>query len=313
MRTLANPWRAPLAVGARRLAPCGDNTTMAHESQELVTQDGRSIAATFFLPHGAATASVLLVPAMGIRQDYYRALASWLAGHGFLAATFDFSGTGASLRGKLRQVDVSILDWAQFDCATMLEALSARLPGRPIFWIGHSLGAQIVPFVPNRRKIARLIAVASGSGYWRENTAALRWRAWLLWYLVAPAALPLFGYFPGRRLRMVGDLPAGVMRQWRRWCLHPQYAFGVEGPRAREQYAAVQTPITSLSFTDDEFMSARNTESLLGFYANAPISARRIAPEQVGAAQIGHFGFFRERFRDSMWKPYLLPELVPPG
>ena len=37
----------------------------------------------------------------------------------------------------------------------------------------------------------------------------------------------------------------------------------------RRQYAAVTTPIVSLSFTDDEFMSARNTESLHGFYTGA--------------------------------------------
>jgi len=284
---------------------------MAHERQDLATPNGRPIAATFFLPRGVGKGAVLLVPAMGITQDYYRAIASWLAGHGYLAATFDFFGTGASLRGKLRDVDVNILDWARFDCVAMVEELCVRLPGKPIFWIGHSLGAQILPFVPNRRKIARLIAVASGSGYWRENAPGLRWRAKMLWFLVVPAVLPLFGYFPGRRLRMVGDLPAGVMRQWRRWCLHPQYAFGVEGPGAREQYAAVETPITSLSFTDDEFMSARNTESLLSFYANAPKNDQRIAPEQVGATRVGHFGFFRERFRDSLWQQYLLPELGP--
>jgi hypothetical protein len=29
----------------------------------------------------------------------------------------------------------------------------------------------------------------------------------------------------------------------------------------------------------------------------------------VGAGRIGHFGFFRPRFEQSMWAPHLLPEL----
>jgi predicted alpha/beta hydrolase len=71
----------------------------------------------------------------------------------------------------------------------------------------------------------------------------------------------------------------------------------------------VQTPLTSLSFTDDEMMSARNTESLHSFYTGTPKSMRRIAPSEVGADRIGHFGFFREAFAPTLWADYLLPEL----
>lgn len=118
------------------------------------------------------------------------------------------------------------------------------------------------PFVPNHGRAENVVTVATGSGYWLENAPRLRWRAWWLWYVVTPIALRLFGYFPGKRLRKVGDLPRGVMAQWRRWCLHPHYAVGAEGENARRLYAAVTLPIVSLSFTDDEFMSARNTESI---------------------------------------------------
>jgi hypothetical protein len=68
------------------------------------------------------------------------------------------------------------------------------------------------------------------------------------------------------------------MDQWRRWCLNPDYAVGAEGPQVREAFASVRTPITSLSFTDDEMMSARNTRSLHHHYSNAPKKMARIAP-----------------------------------
>lgn len=62
----------------------------------------------------------------------------------------------------------------------------------------------------------------------------------------------------GRRLRKVGDLPKGVMQQWRRWCLNPEYAVGAEGESVRAQYAAVRTPVV---------------------YVNAPRKMKRIAPQ----------------------------------
>jgi predicted alpha/beta hydrolase len=122
--------------------------------------------------------------------------------------------------------------------------------------------------------------------------------------------LPLVGYFPGRRLRLVGDLPRAVMAQWRRWCLHPQYAIGVEGEAVRAQFASLTTPIVSLSFTDDEFMSARNIESLHDFFSAAPKQMIRLTPAEVGEPRIGHFGFFRARLKETLWRPYLLPALA---
>jgi predicted alpha/beta hydrolase len=174
-------------------------------------------------------------------------------------------------------------------------------PGRPIHWLGHSLGGQIFGLVPNRERVQRVVTVASGSGYWRENAPRLKRINWLLWFVIAPLALPLAGYFPGRRLGVVGDLPAGVMAQWRRWCLHRDYLMGEGGEPLRRRYAAVRHPLLGLSFADDEFMSRRNVESLHGFYAGAARTMRRIAPVEVGARRIGHFGFFRRQFQASLW------------
>ncbi|MEW6690151.1 MAG: alpha/beta fold hydrolase, partial [Pseudomonadota bacterium] len=253
--------------------------------EKILAGDGTSIAAQFNIPEGEIKGGVLIVGAMGVPQSFYQPLAEWLAGEGYAAATFDYRGMGASRNGSLRGLKADILDWARLDAAAALEALAARAPGAPLYWIGHSLGGQILPFVPNLARVAKAVTVATGSGYWLENAPGLRWRAWFLWYVVAPLALPLAGYFPGARLGMVGDLPAGVMRQWRRWCLQREYAVG-DGEHVRAQYAAVRTPIVSLSFHDDEFMSARNIESIHGFYVNAPRTMKRLAPREVGARRI---------------------------
>lgn len=283
---------------------------MSEFTRQSIPLDGHQhIVARFFEPVGQAKGAVLVVPAMGVTQAYYAPFAQWLAEQGFLAATFDYRGIGQSRHGRLDKLKVDILDWARQDCAAMIDALSAKVPDRPIHWIGHSLGGQILPFVPNRQRLARVVTVATGSGYWRENTASLRRTSWWLWFVAAPLSVRLFGYFPGRRLRKVGDLPRGVMEQWRRWCLNPEYAVGVEGEAARALYAAVETPIVSISFTDDEYMSQRNIESIHGQYANARRTMKRIAPKEIGVRRIGHFGFFRPKFEQALWRAHLLAEL----
>jgi len=276
----------------------------------IATADGRSITARFFAPPQRAKGAVLIVPAMGTPQDYYRAFAAWLAAQGYHAATFDYRGTGFSRDQPLQKDSADIFDWARLDCAAMVDALAAEAAGAPLYWIGHSLGGQILALVPNHARVAKAITVASGSGYWRETVPSLRPRAWYLFKVVVPLAIALCGYFPGGRLRKIGDLPKGVMEQWRRWCLDREYAFGAEGTAVQAQYAAVRTPIVSLSFTDDEMMSARSTESLHGHYSGAPRTMRRIAPQDVGEQRIGHFGFFRNKFEETLWRGVLLPELA---
>ncbi len=194
-----------------------------------------------------------------------------------------------------------VTTWATHDTAALVDFVADRVAGRPLLWLGHSLGGQIFGLVPNRERVTAMLTIAAGSGYWRQNVAWLRATVWWLWYVVVPVVLPLFGYFPGRALRKVGDLPAGVMRQWRRWCLNRDYLVGVEGDAVRERYRAIRTPILSLSFTDDELMSRTNIESLHSFYASAPRELRRIAPRDIGQKKIGHFGFFRRRAAHALW------------
>ncbi len=279
------------------------------ELQKVATKNGHKLSSTFYFPDGGMKGAVLIVPAMGVTQKYYASFASWLTKQGYMVATFDYSGTGSSQFGNLRDSNVTISDWATFDCTAMIDAVSLKADGKSIYWIGHSLGGQILGMVPNLNPITKVINIASGSGYWLENVPSLKWRAWWLWYIVAPLATGIYGYFPGKRLRKVGDLPGGVMKQWRKWCINPEYMVGAEGAKTREKYKAVATPISSFSFTDDELMSKKNIDSLNSFYATSQMKTNRITPEEVGTKRIGHFGFFKAKFQDSLWDNYLLQEL----
>ena len=248
--------------------------------------------------------SVVIGGAMGVRQDYYAAFAHWLCGQGFRVTTFDYRGSGDSLPdtpdGGLRGFKANLFDWAG-DYEAVVDAAKAALPDAPLYLLGHSLGAQLPGFFKNQHQVDGLVSIAAGSGYWRDNAPRLKRMVLYFWYVLVPLATRVFGYFPGRKLKKVGDLPAGVMLQWRKWCLNPHYSVGAEGEAARLSYAAVTFPVLALSMTDDELMTWRGTQNLINLYANAPRTFERIAPADLQVRRIGHFGFFREQFSNTLW------------
>jgi predicted alpha/beta hydrolase len=270
------------------------------KTETLRVDADTTLALRVYEPAGAPHASVVIGAAMGVRQDFYAAFAAWLAEQGFRVTTFDYRGHGYSLQGPMRAVRADLLDWVR-DYEAVIATAKAAQPAQPLFLIGHSLGAQLPGLMTDTSAIDGMLGVAAGSGYWRDNAPRLRTVVHFFWWVLVPMATWLCGYFPGRRLRSIGDLPKGVILQWRRWCLNPRYGMGAEGAAAEQSYAAVRFPIVAYSLADDELMTLQGIERLNGFYAQAPSKVETIAPQDVHAARIGHFGFFRPAFRASLW------------
>ena len=268
--------------------------------QTLQVNDTVSLALRVYEPAGAARASVVIGGAMGVRQSFYEAFARWMAQQGFRVTTFDYRGHGDSLHGAMRDVNADLFDWAQ-DYEAVISAAKAALPMQPLYLLGHSLGAQLPGLLRKPGQVDGLLSVAAGSGYWRDNAPKLRRVVPYFWWVLVPLATRLCGYFPGRALKKVGDLPAGVILQWRRWCLHPAYSVGAEGAAVAQSYGAVRFPVLALSMADDELMTLRGTHNLVNLYANTERRVESISPAELKVRRIGHFGFFRDQFRQSLW------------
>lgn len=271
----------------------------------VVADDGRELTTTTFEPVIPVVAVALIAPAMATPASYYSAFARHLAEHGVRTVTFDYrTGTGSADQMKAESADV---DRWMSDASSVLTAAAdeADRDGVPLTWIGHSLGAQIVPFVDHER-LASLITIAAGDGYWRRNARGLRWKVPVLWWIVAPVAMALTGYFPGRRLGLGGDLPSGVLRQWSQWCRHPHY-LEVDHPDAAARFAAVKTPMMSLSFTDDEVLSKASVDHLNSWYTGMADQVRqRYSPAQLEVERMGHHGFFRPQHA-GLWDELVAP------
>ena len=174
---------------------------------------------------------------------------------------------------------------------------------RPITVIGHSLGLHHAGMTDASTQacIAHAVGVASGAGYWRDWALPSRRVAPILLHVAGPLLTPLFGYFPGKRLRMVGDLPAAAMRQWARWCRHPEFAWGAEPDKVGPSMETARFPVTAFSFTDDESMTELCTRKLLAAFKNAPSRMIRLTPADFSLARIGHLGAFRPQGSEQLW------------
>ena len=270
------------------------------ERATLEAADGMRIAGRVYDASGTAQGSVVIGGAMGVRQEFYAPFAQWLSQQGWRVTTFDYRGSGESAPAELRGYQADLFDWTR-DYEAAIDHAHAALPEAPLYLLGHSLGAQLPGLLSNQHKVSGLPSVPAGSGYWRENAPRLRRMILYFWYVLVPVATRLFGYFPGRMLRKVGDLPAGVILQWRKWCLHPRYSVGAEGELARLAYARARFPVFALSISDDELMTLEGTRSLVSLYENAPREIHRIAPSELDVRRIGHFGPFRSEHETRLW------------
>lgn len=266
--------------------------------QFTLSDSGAPIVVRGYESAGAARAQVVIGNAIGVHQRYYESFAQWLALQGFLVWTFDWRGQGASLQGDLRAARPTLQDWV-LDYEAVIAHAGALTPRKPLLLIGHSLGAQVPGLFAHPERVDGLLAVAAGSGYWRVNAPQIRKSILPFWYAVMPAATLLCGYFPGARLGMVGDLPASIAWQWRRWCLNPQYGMGAEN--ARDAYARVRFPIHLLRMHDDEMMSEQANRDLLAMYSGSSQQIETLTAQEAAGQRIGHLGFFKPRFEATLW------------
>lgn len=264
--------------------------------------DGLKLEATFLEPKGDLRGAVLLNAATAVKRSFYAPYASYLAEQGFAVLTYDYRGVGGSRPAQLRGFRASMQEWATKDAAGAFAWLKARTGSGPVFVVGHSFGGQALGLMPAREDICAALIVGAQSGYFGHWSGFPRLRVWFLWHVLVPSLCRLLGYFPGRLMRLGEDLPAGVAGQWAHWGRHRAYLMRDEQPQRRADFSSLAFPIRAYSFSDDAFAPRPAAAALLGLYTSASVEHLHFEPRDLGELRIGHWGFFRERFRDTLWR-----------
>jgi predicted alpha/beta hydrolase len=278
------------------------------EDIRIPADDGRPLAATLFAPAaGAGSGAPLTVIAggTGIPRRYYGRFAAWLAERGRPAVTFDYRDTGGSRTGSppgsLRGSQVRMRDWCILDTPGVIAWAARAHPGRPLHWVGHSLGGFAVGLAHNGHLIERQLNIGTLSGYWRHMAVPERYRVRVLMGAVAPIIIRARGYFPGVLLGGE-DMPGPAFLEWRRWCLSPGFLFDDPTLPEAANFARFRAPVRFGQVEDDPWGTPAAVEAIAAhFTGSADRSFWRIRLAAAGARRIGHHGFFRTELRDTLW------------
>lgn len=270
------------------------------EPVDIVCADGVRLRGHFF---GAAAGvprplPVLISPATGVRQEFYGHFADWLARAGYHVLVFDYRGVGQSLHGPLAQCDAQLAHWGQRDQVAALQWLLARSQAPQALLVGHSAGGQMLGLLPNHAQVARLVGVATSTGWFGGMRPGFALKARLSLRVLLPLATRWLGYAPTARIGLGENLPAAVARQWGQWCAAGGYATNaVRGRPAQDFHAQVRTPVTVLYATDDDIATPATVHDLLRTWPAAPHQAVAVRPADHGLRSIGHIHWFRPSHR----------------
>jgi predicted alpha/beta hydrolase len=268
----------------------------------ILCADGIALGGHLWESEGPTSGTVIVNPATGVLARYYHYYARWLASRGLTVITYDYRGIGLSRPPRLRGSGILWRHWGERDFEAVVRFARARDPDGLLAVVGHSIGGFLIGFAPSAARIDRILTVGAQYAYWRDYAAGHRGRLYLRWHFVMPLLTALFGYFPGKRLRWLEDLPAGVANEWsfRRARMEQSY------PRADRaaivaSFAAVQAPILALSMTDDDYATDAALRRSLSYYSGSDRRVLRLPPEALGLSSVGHFSLFHSRHTQTFW------------
>jgi predicted alpha/beta hydrolase len=283
------------------------STTMNVRTLRFPSQDA-DLAGTLYLPSGPPVAAIVLNCATGVPQDYYRHFAKWLAeDRGMACLTWDYRDFGASASGRLQESRATMAQWALKDQPAARAEMRRQCPGVPLWVVGHSLGAMMLPLQEGVEDIARVIGVSTGLVYHRDHPWPYQGLARLFWFGHAPVLTHMLGYLPGKAVGFGADLPAGVYWDWRRWCTREvSYLPETGGALPRPDWSRSGASVVLHSFADDEMMPPHCAERLAQVYGDAYAECALHDPAEFGLQSVGHLGAFA-RANAAVW-PVLVPE-----
>lgn len=271
----------------------------------IKTQDGAELGGTLFLPPFRPRAALVLNGATGVPQTLYQAFAHWVAAErGIAVLTYDYRGMGRSAETGLRTCYATMSDWGLRDNAAARTHLRRAVPDVPLWVMGHSLGAMMLPMQDDISGIDRVIGLGSGLVHYMDHPWPYRGFAMLFWFGFPPLAARIFGYMPGRALGFGADMPTTAYNEWREWCTTPDVFGGpIKQKLPNPEWSRSGAPVRLISISDDDLVPQICTQRLAALYDGKAV-IERIDPADFGLGKVGHIAAFSRR-NSALWDTIL--------
>ena len=267
------------------------------EKRTIRTKDGRSISATCFLPGTAIGSSIILAPAAQVVQQDYEAFAVFYQQLGYTVVTFDYRGVGESAPAKLKGFDAGLQQWAVHDIDAIIRFTRTSFPLHELIYIGHGIGGELIGLAQASQYISKLVLIGSSLSCKKLWSWKGRLRITVMKTIVR-LTNKWFGYFPGKRLGFMRDLPKGVAHEWANWCNNPNGLFDVF---PENNYRKLQLPLLAVSFSNDWMTPETAVKGLLSYFSGASITWHQIDPHNQGLKKTKCYCFFAPAMKSITW------------
>lgn len=264
--------------------------------------DGYTLAATVFAPPRMPTHAVLINAATAVPRKIYKPFATDLARRGATVMTYDYRGVGGSAPKSLKGFPARMRDWAALDVTAAVAHLRQVWPNLPLCYVGHSFGGQALGLIPNNAEVSRALFIASQAGYWGLCAPPENYRIWAFLKFLGRPLTRVLGYAPGA-IGLGESLPRDVFLEWTSWVMQKRYFFDDPTLDALNNFPNYRGPLRALGIDDDPWATPAAIDLLVGRLINAAAERVQIDPEKFGRGRIGHFGFFRQERRETLWRP----------
>jgi predicted alpha/beta hydrolase len=273
---------------------------MAHVDY-IRTRDDRSIAFMLFSPDQPNGKVVILAPSIGSVQLHYVPFANYLQEQGFTVVSFDYRGIGRSAPDRLRGYTANLHLWASQDADAVIRYVRETFCGQEIIYLGHELSGELFGLIPASQYVSQLVMVGSALTCQRLYPATSRLKIFTF-KMIARTLTRGLGYFPGRLIGLLQNLPAGVLLQWTEWC---NYSNGLFEPFPESRYSKLRLPILCLSYPNDWHCPDKAVFSLLRYFSGAGWKWYHVAAKKAGLDPSNHATFFESSAKERLW-PWLV-------
>lgn len=276
------------------------------ERIKITAADGYSLGALFGGPDKNPMGIILISSATCVKKEFYINFARFLIDNGYYVLLYDYRGIGESAPRDLRNSAIYMHEWGTQDMNAVLNYLVEDKGFTNIIWLGHSVGAQLVGLLENKHHVRKVISINAALGYWGYMPYPMKAVIWLLWHLIGPLLVIIYGYGEMKKIGWGENLPRNAILEWRAWCLSKTYFTDFLKKRIQaDRFYNFTVPITAIYTSDDYIANDKTAPLMMEFFPNAPCRLIKLDVRKYTTHKVGHTGIFRKRFESVLW-PWLL-------
>jgi predicted alpha/beta hydrolase len=276
------------------------------EKITIIAPDGYPLSALFGEAERTARGSIVISAATGVRKEFYINFGRFLMDNGYHVLLYDYRGIGESAAADIKASLIYMHEWGTQDMNAVLNYLVVTKGFRDIIWLGHSIGGQLVGLLENRHHVRKVVSINAALGYWGYFPYPMKMVVWVLWYVIGPLLINIYGYGVMKKIGWGENLPRNVILEWRSWCMSKTYYMEFLKHKLKATcFYNFTIPITAVYISDDYIANDKTAPLMKQFFPNAPYDLIKLDVSRYTRHKVGHTGIFRKRFAQALW-PWLL-------